>query len=103
MFLNELDGCFNDDVVEKMFHSSPRGIVRVNIETHIRSAEGVEPRVIEAPANQADCPVIASVIVFAAGRKRSGEIRAEPYGVRKILPVYGSSTGVPGGKPRTWM
>jgi len=25
------------------------------------------------------------------------------YGVRKILPEYGSSTGVPGGKPRTWM
>ena len=54
MFLNELDGCFNDDVVEKIFHHSPRKILRVKIETYIRSSEGSKPGVNEVPTNQAD-------------------------------------------------
>ena len=54
MFLNELDGCFNNDVVEKTFHNSPRGILRVKIETYILSGEGFKPGVNEVPTNQAD-------------------------------------------------
>jgi len=54
MFLNELDGRCNDDVVEKMFHDSPRDILRVHIETNISSSEGFEPGVIEVPTNQTD-------------------------------------------------
>ena len=54
MFLNELDGCFNNDVVEKTFHNSPCGILRVKIETYIRGGEGFKPGVDEVPTNQAD-------------------------------------------------
>ena len=54
MFLNELDGCFNNDIVEKRFHNSPRGILCVNIETCILGSEGSKPGVNEVPANQAD-------------------------------------------------
>jgi hypothetical protein len=54
MFLNELDGCFNNDVVKKTFHNSPRGILSVKIETYIRSGEGFKPRVNEVPTDQAD-------------------------------------------------
>jgi hypothetical protein len=54
MFLNELDGCFNNDVVEKTFHNSLRGILCVKIETYIRSGEGFKPRVNEVPTDQAD-------------------------------------------------
>jgi hypothetical protein len=54
VFLNELDGCFNNDVVEKTFHNSPRGILRVKIETDIYSGEGFKPSVSEVPTNQAD-------------------------------------------------
>jgi hypothetical protein len=54
MFLNELDGCFNNDVVEKTFHNSPRGILCVKIETFFRGGEGFQPGVNEVPTNQAD-------------------------------------------------
>jgi hypothetical protein len=54
MFLNELDGCFNNDVVEKTFHNSLCGILRVKVKTHIHSGEGFNPGVDEVPANQAD-------------------------------------------------
>jgi hypothetical protein len=54
MFLNELDGRFNNDVVEKTFHNSPRGILSVKIETSFLSGEGFEPGVNEVPTNQAD-------------------------------------------------
>jgi hypothetical protein len=54
MFLNELDGCFNNDVVEKTFHNSPLGILRVKIETDIYNGEGFKPSVSEVPTNQAD-------------------------------------------------
>jgi hypothetical protein len=54
MFLNELDGCFNNDVVEKPFNNSPRGILRVKVETYILSGEGFKPGVNEVPTNQAD-------------------------------------------------
>ena len=54
MFLNELDGCFNNDVVEKTFHNSPRGILRVKIETDIHVGEGLKPGVNELPTNQAE-------------------------------------------------
>ena len=54
VFLNELDGCFNNDVVEKTFHNSPRGILSVKIETSFLSGEGFEPGVNEVPTNQAD-------------------------------------------------
>jgi hypothetical protein len=58
MFLNELDGCFNNDVVEKTFHNSPRCILRVNIET--------EPR---TPSIVSLGPVIAIVMFFAPRRR----------------------------------
>jgi hypothetical protein len=54
MFLNELDRCCNNDVIEKTFYNAPRGILRVKVETYIISGEGFEPGVNEAPANQAD-------------------------------------------------
>jgi hypothetical protein len=54
MFLNELDSRFNNDVVEKTFHNSPRGILSVKIETSFLSGEGFEPGVNEVPTNQAD-------------------------------------------------
>jgi hypothetical protein len=54
MFLNELDGCFNNDVVEKTFHNSPRVILCVTIETSFLSGEGFEPGVNEVPTNQTD-------------------------------------------------
>ena len=46
--------CFNNDVVEKTFHNSPWGILRVKIETYIRGGEGFKPGVDEVPTNQAD-------------------------------------------------
>jgi hypothetical protein len=54
MFLNELDGRFNDDVVEKTFYKSPRSILCVKIETSFLSSEGFEPGVNEVPTNEAD-------------------------------------------------
>ena len=54
MFLNELDGRFNNEVVEKTFHNSPRGILCVKIETSFLSDEGFKPGVNEVPTNQAD-------------------------------------------------
>jgi hypothetical protein len=54
MFLYELNGCFNNDVVEKTFHNSPRGILRVKIETNIHIGEGLKPGVNEVPTNQAE-------------------------------------------------
>jgi hypothetical protein len=54
MFLNELDGRFNDDVVEKTFHNSPRGILCLKIETSFLSGEVFEPGVNEVPTNEAD-------------------------------------------------
>ena len=54
MFLNELDGGFNNDIVEKTFHNSPRGILCVKIETSFLSGEGFEPGVNEVPTNEAD-------------------------------------------------
>jgi len=56
MFLNELDGCFNNDVVEKTFHNSPRCILCLKIETLFLSGEGFEPGVNEVPTNEADLP-----------------------------------------------
>ena len=53
-FLNELDGCFNNDVIEKTFHNPPRGILCVNVEKFIHSGEGFKPGVDEVPTNQAD-------------------------------------------------
>jgi hypothetical protein len=49
-----LDGRFNYDVVEKTFHNSPRGILRVKIETDIHIGEGLKPGVNEVPTNQAE-------------------------------------------------
>ena len=40
------------------------------------------------------------VALFSLAAKK-GRDKRRTYGVRKILPEYGSSTGVPGGKPRT--
>jgi hypothetical protein len=54
MFLNELDGRFNNDVVEKTLHNSPRGVLCIKIETSFLSGEGFEPGVNEVPTNQAD-------------------------------------------------
>jgi hypothetical protein len=54
MFLNELNGCFNNDIVEKTFHNSSRSILRLNVETCIGSGEGFEPGVNEVSTNQAD-------------------------------------------------
>ena len=54
MFVDELDGCFNNDVVEKTFHNSSRGILRIEIETFIHTGEGFQPGVNEVPTNQAD-------------------------------------------------
>ena len=54
MFLNELDGGFNNHVVEKRFHNSARGILRINVEMCIGVGEGFEPGVNEIPTNQAD-------------------------------------------------
>jgi len=54
MFLNEFDSCFNNDVVEKTFHNSPRGILRIKIETDIRISEGFKPGVNKVPTNQTD-------------------------------------------------
>lgn len=51
VFLNELDGCFNNDIVEKTFHNSPRGILRVKVEVYIRSGEGFKPSLNEVPTN----------------------------------------------------
>ncbi len=49
-----MDGCFNNDVVEKTFHNSPRGILRVNVKTYIGRGEGFKPGVNEVPTDQAD-------------------------------------------------
>ena len=54
IFLNELDGCFNNDVIEKTFYNSPRGVLCVKTKTWVRSGEGFKPGVDEIPANQAD-------------------------------------------------
>ena len=54
MFLNELEGCFNNDVVEKTFHNPPGGILRVKIETDIRISEGFKTGVIKVPTSQTD-------------------------------------------------
>ena len=54
MFLNELNGCFNNDAVEKTFHNSARGILCVKIETWVLSDEGLKPGVNEVPTNHAD-------------------------------------------------
>ncbi len=54
MFLNELDGRFNNDVVEKTFHNSLRGILCVKIETSFLNGEGFDSGVNEVPTNQAD-------------------------------------------------
>jgi hypothetical protein len=54
MFLNELDGCFNNDVVEKTFNNSARGILGVKIEAWFLSDEGLKPGVNEVPTNEAD-------------------------------------------------
>jgi len=54
MFLNELDGCFNNDVVEKTFHNSLRGILCVNVKTYFGRGEGFKPGVNEVPTNQAE-------------------------------------------------
>jgi hypothetical protein len=53
-FLNELDGCFDNDVIEETFYNSPRGILCVKIETWVGSGEGLKPGVNEVPTNQAD-------------------------------------------------
>jgi hypothetical protein len=53
-FLNELNGRFNNQIVEKAFHNSPRGILCVKIETPFLSGEGFRPGVNEVPTNQAD-------------------------------------------------
>jgi len=49
-----MDGCFNNDVVEKTFHNSPRGILRINVKTYIGRGEGFKPGVNEGPTNQTD-------------------------------------------------
>jgi hypothetical protein len=54
MFLNELDACFDNDVIEKTLYNSPRGILRGEVETFILSGEGLKPGVIEVATNQAD-------------------------------------------------
>ena len=54
MFLNELDGRFNNQVVEKTFHNSSCGTLCVKIETSFLSGEGFKPGVNEVPTNQAD-------------------------------------------------
>jgi hypothetical protein len=54
MFFNELDGCFNNDVVEKMFHKSSSGILCVKIATWFLSDEGLKPSANEVPTNHAD-------------------------------------------------
>jgi hypothetical protein len=53
-FLNELDGRLNNQVVEKTFHNSPRGILWVKIETSFLSGEGFRPGVNEVPTNDTD-------------------------------------------------
>src|SRR5215467_2130682 len=53
-FLNELDGRFNNDVVEKVFHNPPRYIPGVKVETFILAGKSFKPRVIKVPTNQAD-------------------------------------------------
>jgi hypothetical protein len=54
MFLNELDGCFDNDVVEKTFYNSPRSVLRLDVETFIHSGEVFKPGINEVPTNQAD-------------------------------------------------
>ena len=54
MFLNELDGCFKNDVVETTFHNPPGGILRVNVKTYIGRSEGFQPSVNKVPTNQTD-------------------------------------------------
>ena len=49
-----MDGCFNNDVVEKTFHNSQRGILRVNVKTYIGRGEGFKPGVNKGPTNQTD-------------------------------------------------
>jgi hypothetical protein len=51
MFLNELDRCFDNDIIDKTFHNSPRGVLRVKVETGIRSSEGSKPSLNEVPTN----------------------------------------------------
>jgi len=53
-FLNELNGRFDNQVVEKTFHNSPRGILCVQIKSSFLGGEGFEPGVNEVPTNQAD-------------------------------------------------
>ena len=53
-FVNELNGGFDNQVVEKTFHNSPRGILRVQIEISFLGGERVQPGVNEVPTNQTD-------------------------------------------------
>jgi len=54
MFLNELDGRLNNDIIEKTCHNSPRGGLCFKIEMSFLSGEGFKPGVNEVPTNQAD-------------------------------------------------
>jgi hypothetical protein len=51
-FLNELNGRFDNQVVEKTFHNSPRAILCVQIEISFLGGEPVQPGVNEVPTNQ---------------------------------------------------
>jgi hypothetical protein len=53
-FVNELNGRFNNQVIEKTFHNSPRGTLCVKIETSFLGGEGFKPGVNEVPTNQAN-------------------------------------------------
>ncbi|MFL6500455.1 MAG: hypothetical protein ACJ8LL_07030 [Candidatus Udaeobacter sp.] len=53
-FLNELNGRFDNQVVEKTFYNSPRGILCLQIETWFLGGEGFEPGIYEVPTNQTD-------------------------------------------------
>jgi len=54
VLVNELDGRFDNDLVEKTLRNSPRAVLRVDIETSIHIAEAWKPGINKISANQAN-------------------------------------------------
>ena len=54
MFFDELDRCFDNDVVEKTFYNVPGAILRVDVKIRVCSGEGAQRVVDEVTTDQAN-------------------------------------------------
>jgi len=54
VLVDELDGGFDNNIVEKTFRNSPCAVLRVDIEASIRIAEAWKPGINKISANQAN-------------------------------------------------